>query len=71
MSGLYYGVAYYDEYMPYERLEQDVKMMKKAGTASSAIDSPSPSTIQCHHSNIDRVSKDQAQNSIAIRRGDA
>ena len=23
--------AYYDEYMPYERLEQDVKMMKKAG----------------------------------------
>ena len=23
--------TYYDEYMPYERLEQDVKMMKKAG----------------------------------------
>ena len=26
-----FGEAYYDEYMPYERLEQDVKMMKKAG----------------------------------------
>ena len=26
-----FGAAYYDEYMPYERLEQDVKMMKKAG----------------------------------------
>ena len=26
-----YGVAYYDEYMPYERLEKDIEMMKKAG----------------------------------------
>ena len=28
---LLYGVAYYDEYMPYDRLEEDVKMMKEAG----------------------------------------
>jgi len=26
-----YGVSYYHEYMPYERLEQDVQMMEKAG----------------------------------------
>lgn len=26
-----YGVAYYDEYMPYERLDKDVEMMKRAG----------------------------------------
>lgn len=26
-----YGVSYYHEYMPYERLEEDVKMMEKAG----------------------------------------
>lgn len=26
-----YGVAYYDEYMPYDRLQEDVAMMKKAG----------------------------------------
>jgi len=26
-----YGVAYYHEYMPYERLEKDVQMMKDAG----------------------------------------
>ncbi len=26
-----YGVAYYDEYMPYDRLQEDVQMMKKAG----------------------------------------
>lgn len=30
-SKLLYGVAYYDEYMPYERLEKDVQMMKDAG----------------------------------------
>lgn len=26
-----YGVAYYDEYMPCDRLQEDVRMMKKAG----------------------------------------
>jgi beta-galactosidase len=26
-----YGVSYYQEYMPYERLEQDVQLMEKAG----------------------------------------
>jgi len=26
-----YGVAYYHEYMPYERLDKDVQMMKDAG----------------------------------------
>ena len=26
-----YGVAYYHEYMPYERLEQDVRLMQEAG----------------------------------------
>lgn len=28
MEKLLYGAAYYDEYMPYERLEEDIKMMK-------------------------------------------
>lgn len=31
MQELMYGVAYYDEYMPYERLEEDIRMMKAAG----------------------------------------
>jgi beta-galactosidase len=31
MKKLLYGVAYYDEYMPYERLETDIQMMKDAG----------------------------------------
>ena len=28
---LLYGAAYYDEYMPYERLEKDMEMLKAAG----------------------------------------
>lgn len=28
---LYYGAAYYDEYMPYDRLHADMELMKKAG----------------------------------------
>lgn len=31
MEKLLYGVAYYDEYMPYERLQKDIQMMKDAG----------------------------------------
>lgn len=31
MEELLYGAAYYDEYMPYERLDKDISMMKKAG----------------------------------------
>ena len=26
-----YGVAYYHEYMPYERLDKDIELMKRAG----------------------------------------
>lgn len=31
MDKLLYGAAYYDEYMPYDRLETDIEMMKRAG----------------------------------------
>ncbi|MFL6437458.1 MAG: beta-galactosidase [Terriglobales bacterium] len=31
MDTVLYGVAYYPEYMPYERLDQDVELMQKAG----------------------------------------
>lgn len=30
MDQLLYGTAYYEEYLPYYRLDQDVSMMKKA-----------------------------------------
>lgn len=31
MNKFYYGVAYYHEYMPYERLQKDIELMKNAG----------------------------------------
>ena len=31
MEKLLYGAAYYDEYMPYDRLKEDIEMWKKAG----------------------------------------
>ena len=31
MDKLLYGAAYYEEYLPYGRLQQDVGMMKAAG----------------------------------------
>ena len=31
MKKLLFGAAYYDEYMPYDRLDKDIEMMKKAG----------------------------------------
>lgn len=31
MNKLLYGVAYYYEYLPYDRLAEDIKMMKAAG----------------------------------------
>jgi hypothetical protein len=29
MSDLFYGVAYYDEYMPEDRLAKDIALMRK------------------------------------------
>ena len=31
MDRILYGCAYYDEYMPEERLEKDMAMMREAG----------------------------------------
>lgn len=43
---LLYGVAYYDEYMPYERLEKDVQMMKDAGINVVRIAESTWSTVE-------------------------
>lgn len=32
MKKLLFGAAYYDEYMPYDRLDKDIEMMKKRGS---------------------------------------
>lgn len=46
MKELLYGVAYYDEYMPYDRLEKDVEMMKKAGINTVRIAESTWSTCE-------------------------
>lgn len=57
---LLYGVAYYDEYMPYDRLDKDIKMMKDAGInvvriAESTWSTVEPSDNVYDFSHIDRV----------------
>ena len=46
MKKLLYGAAYYGEYMPYDRLQQDVAMMKKAGINTVRIAESTWSTCE-------------------------
>lgn len=60
MKELLYGAAYYLEYMPYDRLEEDIKMMKTAGMnvvriAESTWSTLEPVEGQYDFSYIDRV----------------
>lgn len=60
MKQLLYGVAYYDEYMPYDRLETDIQMMKDAGInvvriAESTWSTHEPQNGVFDFSSVDRV----------------
>jgi Beta-galactosidase len=60
MNKLLYGVAYYDEYMPYDRLQKDIHMMQEAGINVVRIAESTWSTMEPHDgifnfSHIDRV----------------
>ena len=46
MKKLLYGVAYYDEYMPEERLDKDIEMLKKAGMNVVRIGESTWSTME-------------------------
>ena len=57
---LRYGVAYYDEYMPYDRLDQDITMMLAAGITTVRIAESTWSTLEPQNGvfdfrSIDRV----------------
>lgn len=59
-SKLLYGVAYYDEYMPYDRLDQDVQLLKAAGINVVRIAESTWSTLEPQEgvfdfSHVDRV----------------
>ena len=43
---LYFGAAYYDEYLPYDRIEQDLKMMSDAGMNTIRIAESTWSTLE-------------------------
>ena len=60
MKELLYGAAYYDEYMPYDRLDKDVEMMKKAGIntvriAESTWSTCEPQPGEFDFSHVERV----------------
>lgn len=60
LNKLLFGVAYYDEYMPYERLDKDIQMMKEAGINVVRIAESTWSTVEPQDnvfdfSHIDRV----------------
>lgn len=45
-NNLMFGVAYYDEYMPYDRLTKDISMMKEAGINVVRIAESTWSTVE-------------------------
>ncbi|WP_099469905.1 beta-galactosidase [Konateibacter massiliensis] len=70
-SKLLYGAAYYDEYMPYERLDKDIEMLKAAGMnviriaeSTWATMEPEEGTYDFKH--IDRVLHACEENGISV-----
>jgi beta-galactosidase len=48
METILYGVAYYPEYMPYDRLDQDVELMQRAGITVVRVGESTWSTWEPH-----------------------
>jgi beta-galactosidase len=63
-TSLLFGVAYYDEYMPYERLEKDVAMMKDAGINVVRIAESTWSTVEPQDNVWDFKSIDRVLNAM-------
>ena len=53
MKEILFGAAYYDEYMPYDRLDKDIDMMKKAGINTVRIAESTWSTCEPQDGVID------------------
>lgn len=53
MNRLRYGVAYYFEYLPYDRIDQDIKMMQDAGINTVRIGESTWSTYEPHNGEFD------------------
>lgn len=71
MEKLLYGAAYYDEYMPYERLRKDVDLMKKANInlvriAESTWSTYEPQEGEFDFSHVERVIKAMEEADINV-----
>lgn len=64
INKLLYGVAYYDEYMPYERLDRDIQMMKDAGINVVRIAESTWSTVEPQDSVYDFTHIDRVLNAM-------
>ena len=71
MNNLHFGVAYYDEYMPSPRVDQDIALMLKAGVTVVRIGESTWSTLEPHDgvfdfASLDRVLAAMGQAGIAV-----
>jgi beta-galactosidase len=71
MQRLLYGVAYYDEYMPYDRLDDDIRMIKAAGInvvriAESTWSTHEPQNGVFDFRSVDRVLDAMHQAGISV-----
>jgi beta-galactosidase len=64
INQLLYGVAYYDEYMPYERLDKDIQMMKDAGINVVRIAESTWSTVEPQDGVFDFTHIDRVLNAM-------
>ena len=65
MNHLLYGAAYYDEYMPYDRLETDMQLMKKNGMNVIRIAESTWSTLEPSDGVFDFTHLDRMLNAAA------
>ena len=71
MSDLFYGVAYYDEYMPEDRLAKDIALMRETGInvvriAESTWSTLEPQEGEYNFYHIDRVLEAMHEAGIAV-----
>ncbi len=71
MKNLLFGAAYYDEYMPYDRLDEDIRMLKKAGMNTVRIAESTWSTCEPQEgvfdfSHVERVLDAMEQAGISV-----
>ncbi len=70
MSHLFYGVAYYDEYMPEDRLAKDIALMRETGInvvrIAESTGTLEPEEGQYNFYHIDRVLEAMHEAGIAV-----